>query len=81
MKKEDAAEMDDSKVLLDERMLETPGIALQSVVSEVCRMGKIVTETMHKSKTVMFTQDYQDILDIKEEENIVDGLCGGLPIM
>ncbi len=78
IEKEDAAEMDDSKVLLDERMLETPGIALQSVVSEVCRMGKIVTETMHKSKTVMFTQDYQDILDIKEEENIVDGLCGGI---
>lgn len=78
IEKEDKTEVDDNKVLLDERMLETPGIALQSVVSEVCRMGRIVKDTMDKSKSVMFTKDYQNILDIKEEENTVDGLCSGI---
>lgn len=29
-------------VLLDERMLETPSIAIQSVVSEVCRIWDIL---------------------------------------
>lgn len=78
IEKEDKAQVDDNKVLLDERMLETPSIALQSVVSEVCRMGNIVKNTMDRSKSVMFTQDYQSILDIKEEENTVDGLCSGI---
>ncbi len=78
IEKEDKTQVDDNKVLLDERMLETPSIALQSVVSEVCRMGNIVKNTMDRSKSVMFTQDYQSILDIKEEENTVDGLCSGI---
>ena len=76
--KEDKTENDESKVLLDERMLETPGIALQSTVSEIARMGYIVVRTVEKAKTVMFTKDYQDILEIKEEESTVDRLCSGI---
>ena len=72
MEKEDDREVDQSRVLLDDRILETPGIALQSAVSEVVRMGTIVKGTLEKSRNVMFTKDYQEILDIKEEEN-----CGG----
>ena len=71
-------EQDDSKVLLDDRMLETPSIAMQSTLSEVIRMGRIVEGTLDKAKTVMFTKDYKDILDIKEEEDKVDQLCGGI---
>lgn len=78
LEKEDKEEADESKVLLDERILETPGIALQSTVSEIARMGNIVVRTMDKAKTVMFTKDYQDILDIKEEEDTVDRLCSGI---
>lgn len=70
--------MDDSKVLLDDRMLETPSIALQSTVSEVIRMGHIVQDTLDKTKDVMFTKNYSDILDIKEDESKVDRLCGGI---
>lgn len=69
---------DDSKILLDDRMLETPGIALQTTISEVIRMGRIVEGTLEKTKSVMFTRDFQDILDIKEEESKVDRLCGGI---
>ena len=78
IEKEDRAQAEESRVLLDERMLETPGIALQSVVSEVCRMGEIARKAMERTKDVMFTKDYQDILDIKEDENTVDGLCSGV---
>lgn len=78
LEKEDDRTEDESKVLLDERMLETPGIALQSTVSEVVRMGQIVIRTMDKAKDVMFTKDYQKILEIKEEEDMVDRLCSGI---
>ncbi len=78
LEKADDSENDESKVLLDDRMLETPGIALQSVISEIGRMGNIVLRTVDNAKNVMFTKDYQQILDIKEEENVVDGLCKGI---
>ena len=69
---------DDSKVLLDERMLETPGLALQTTLSEISRMGHIVEDTLEKSRNVMFTKDFQDIMEIKEMEEKVDRLCGGI---
>lgn len=78
IQKEDVSEVDESKVLLDDRILESPGIALQSTVSEVIRMGRIVEGTLEKSRHVMFTRDYEEILGIKEEENIVDRLCGSI---
>ena len=78
LEKEDDSEKDESRVLLDERMMETPGIALQSAVSEVMRMGSIVMRMMDKAREVMFTKDYQQILEIKEEEQTVDRLCSGI---
>lgn len=78
LEKEDDKTEDESKVLLDDRMLETPGIAVQSVVSEISRMGGIVVRTTEKAEEVMFSKDYQKILEIKEEENTVDGLCSGI---
>ena len=71
-------EVDDSKALLDDRMLETPGIALQSAISETARMGHVVLDTLDKTKDVMFTKDYQDILEIKDLEQKVDRLCAGI---
>lgn len=78
LEKEDESADDESKVLLDDRMLETPGIALQSAVSEVGRMGNIVIRTVDKASNVIFNKDYQQILEIKEEENTVDRLCNGI---
>lgn len=76
--KEDDKAEDESRVLLDDRMLETPGIAVQSTVSEIARMGGIVVRTTEKAEEVMFSKDYQKILEIKDEENTVDGLCSGI---
>ncbi len=72
------AEYDDSKVLLDDRILQTPGIALQSTVKEVARMGDIVAESLKVAKDVLFTENYDDITFLKEEESKVDKLSAGI---
>lgn len=68
----------ESSVLLDDRMLETPSIALQSTVSEVLRMGQIVSGTLEKAKIVLFEKKRELITEIKSEEKTVDKLCGGI---
>ena len=78
LQKEEDGVVDESRVLLDERMLETPSIAIQSVVSEVCRMGYIVKGTMDKTRRVLFTQDEETMNEIREEESIADRLSKGI---
>ncbi len=78
LEREDDRDQDESRVLLDERMLETPGIALQSVVSEIARMGKIVVRTADRAEQVMFSKDDRQIWKIREEEETVDNLCSGI---
>ena len=74
----DETAQDDSVVLLDDRMLETPGIALQSTITEISRMGHLVLESLEKAKRVMFTLNKEDIQAIKDEESIVDQLSAGI---
>lgn len=78
IQKDEDTQVDESAVLLDERMLETPAIALQSAVSEVCRMGRIVNGTMEKTKEVLFSQDEELIREIRDEESVADRLCQGI---
>ncbi len=78
LQREDEEKVDESSVLLDERVLETPAIALQSAFSEVCRMGDVVKETMKKAEQVLFTLDSETIRGIREEENTADRLCRGI---
>ncbi len=74
----DETAQEDSAVLLDDRMLETPSIALQSTITEVNRMGRIVMDSLEKAKTVLFTLSNDDIKALKEEESIVDKLTAGI---
>ena len=69
---------DKSRVLLDDRILETPSIALQSTVREVARMGEIVMDTLDVARTVLFTLKDEDIQFLKEEETTVDKLSAGI---
>ena len=71
-------EQDESTVLLDDRMLETPSIALQRTISEVGRMGDIVKETINVARNVLFTRSREDIQLIKDGETTVDKLCSGI---
>ena len=68
-------EADRSKILLDDRMLETPSIALQSVINETVRMGEIVRESLNVAKNVLHTKSEADLCVLKEDESVVDRLC------
>lgn len=59
-------------VSLDDRMLETPGFALQATIAEVGRMGEIVSDTLAITKEVLFTHKEGDIEELKELEEVVD---------
>ena len=72
----DDAEVDEGKALLDERMLETPAIAIQSAMNEAVRMGTIVERSIDIVKTVLFTKKDEDIKALREDETTVDKLCG-----
>lgn len=74
----DKTVMDESDVLLDDRILETPSIALQSAISEIVRMGNVVIRSLDKSKDVIFSKDHNQIMAIRSEEQIVDRLCRGI---
>ena len=74
----DESEVDPAALSLDERMLETPYIALQATLQEVGRMGDVVVETTDLAKNVLFTQKTEEIKRLKEDEEVVDKLCGGI---
>lgn len=71
-------EQDDSEVLLDDRMLQTPSIALQSTVKEVVRMGDIVAESLQVAKDILFMPKQADIEFIRSKEEMVDKLSAGI---
>ena len=70
--------MDDSVVSLDERMLQTPTIALQATVMEVGRMADLVKETLDVARRVLFTKTSEDIHLLRDDEDKVDKLCAGI---
>lgn len=74
---EDAVQ-DDSVVLLDDRMLETPSIALSSTVNEVIRMGEVVNDILEVTKNVLFSHKREEIQFLKDGENKVDKLSAGI---
>lgn len=71
-------EQERGKVLLDERLLETPGIALQSTLNEAIRMGELVQGTMEIARNILFTKSEADIARLKEDEDTVDKMCAGI---
>ena len=78
LEREDSDDVDEGQVLLDDRMLETPSIALQSTVSEMVRMGHVVRGTMDRTRDVLITKKREEIEKIREEQTIADGLCKGI---
>ena len=71
-------EQDPGKVLLDERLLETPGIALQSTINEAIRMGELVMGTMETVRDILFSKTQAAIDQVREDESTVDKLCAGI---
>ncbi|MBQ2986449.1 MAG: Na/Pi cotransporter family protein [Tyzzerella sp.] len=71
-------EENDTLLSLDDRMLNTPTIAMQATLSEVGHMGAKVKDTLEVTKQVLFTKNKNDIELIKEDEDIVDQYCSGI---
>lgn len=63
---------------LDDRMLNTPTIAIQATIAEVGHMGAKVKDTLEIAKRVLFTKNKEDIQLLKEDEDIVDQYCSGI---
>lgn len=68
----------DTVVSLDDRMLETPAIALQATITEVGNMGAMVRETLEVARNVLFTKKREDIDAVRKDEDIVDQYCAGI---
>ena len=71
-------EENDTLLSLDDRMLNTPTIALQATMTEVAHMGDAVKETLEVAKRVLFTGSKADIQRVKDDEDIVDEYCSGI---
>ncbi len=69
---------DDSIVSLDDRMLQTPTIALQATMHEVGRMADLVKDTLDVARRVLFTKTKEDIHLLRDDEDKVDKLCAGI---
>ena len=76
--KVDDESMDDSVVSLDDRMLETPSLALQATMLEVERMAELVKDTLDVARRVLFTKTSEDIHLLRDDEDKVDKLCAGI---
>lgn len=74
----DENEQEKGRLLLDDRLLETPSIALQSTINEAVRMGEIVQSSMEVVRNVLFTKKEEDIAVLKEDESVVDKMCAGI---
>lgn len=63
---------------LDDRLLNTPTIALQATIAEIGNMGDKVKDTLEVSKRALFTRNKSDIEKVKEDEKLVDQYCSGI---
>lgn len=59
---------------LDDRILETPGIALQSAVNEVIRMGKIADACIADAVQAVANKDIKSVERVKTAESTIDRL-------
>jgi phosphate:Na+ symporter len=65
----------ENKLHLDDRVLETPAIALQTSIGEVGRMGAVVLDIWDKTETVLFKESASDLKRILEGEKEIDQMC------
>lgn len=64
-----------NEIFLDDRMLQTPPLALRVITNEIIRMGDMVSENLEITKNVLYTKSSEDIKAICEHEKKVDRLC------
>ena len=69
---------DESRLRLDQRVLNTPGLALETLWNETLRMGNIVEKGLDLAQKVLLDPEARDIQTIREKETAVDKLTGAI---
>ncbi len=59
---------------LDERILETPSIAVENAVAQVLHMGEIALENLNCAISALLEQDEQKVQKVFEQEKIIDDM-------
>lgn len=76
--KTDGAEQEEEDSLLDQRLLETPGIALTSLKAELLHMGQIVQQHLKVAEDILLSPEESKIRQIKELEKRVDRMTSDI---
>lgn len=67
---------DENELLLDQRMLNTPGIALEKLWSETLRMGHLVQESLETAGMALLQPSAEKIRAVRDKEASVDKMTG-----
>lgn len=65
-------------IYLDERIVQTPAIALSQTMKELTRMGSITRDNFQHAMDAFFNQDEQIIQKVMEVENTIDFLSDNI---
>lgn len=71
-------ELEKKLIYLDERIAQTPAIALRQVLKETWRMGNMVKENMKLALEAFFETSEQKANRVLEAEDTIDYLCDGI---
>lgn len=73
-------ETEEEKVIvhLDDRVLETPSVAVQLAVKEVIRMGNIALKNLDASVNCLYTKNPDEIEKVMKREEKIDNICDGI---
>ncbi len=74
----EAEKHDESQLLLDQRMLNTPGIALETLWNETLRMGHLVQQGLETAGAVLLNPNAEQIAFVREKESSVDKMTGSI---
>lgn len=69
---------DESQLLLDQRMLNTPGIALETLWNETLRMGRLVEQSLETAGIALLDPSAEKIRAVRDKEASVDKMTGAI---
>lgn len=76
--KKSEQELEKRLIYLDERIAQTPAIALRQVLKETERMGNMVKDNMQLAIDAFFENDEHNANRVLETEKTIDYLCDGI---
>ncbi len=76
---EEVEYVDESQLIhLDERILETPSLAVEGAKQESIRLGHIAADNLRCAVDALIQGDHEKIAEVKQREKVVDKVCDGI---